>query len=147
MSKMDIGSLFVAEEAGKDIAVQLIGRNGVIGDIARVCRFDGLSLSICDHLKTMFIIGFPFSAAVKDGYLRYVSDCPIPEELRGMKFRFPNTARSGEVTSWTILSDEGQIISATLNQDQLCYPLAYAVNIEKLEELISSGWDGKYSIS
>jgi hypothetical protein len=142
MRKAQIGSVFTAIEAGRGIALQLIGRSNVIGDIARVCRYTDTSSNICDQIKTLFVIGFPFGAAIKDGYLEYIANCSIPDKLQSMKFRFPNIAPGNNIASWTILTDAGQQIVTTLNLEQITYPLAYAVNIQKLEELIARDWNG-----
>jgi hypothetical protein len=143
MKKAQIGSVFTANEAGRDIFLQLVGRSSVIGDIARVCRSSDSSLNICDRIKTLFIIGFPFTAAIKDGYLEHFENCSIPDELQLMQFRFPNVAPGNKIASWTILKNTGQQILNELSQEQMSYPLAYAVNIEKLEELIRSDWNGR----
>jgi hypothetical protein len=145
MKKVKIGSVYKTTGLREDIALQFIGHNNVIGDIARVCRLVNAS-DACKEVETLFIIGFPFSHAIKGGYLRYVADCQVPTNLIEIRFRFPNTMK-GCVTSWTILSNEGQKIVRSLDQDQLKYPLAYAVNVEKLEELVNKNWDGKEELS
>ena len=147
MRRAKIGSVYKTIESGADIVLQLIGRHNVIGDIARVCKLDDGKSDICAEIETIFIIGFPFSAAIKDGYLKYMTECQVPINLTEMKFRFPNIARGGAVASWTILSNEGQEIVKSLDQEQFKYPLAYAVNVQKLKELIAINWDGKAVIS
>jgi hypothetical protein len=146
MRKHQVGSVYRTTGSGDGIVLQLVGRNDVIGDIARVGRLKDKSLD-GDKIETLFIIGFPFIPAIKDGYLRYMESLPIPDGIKTMKFRFPNIKPGGAVVSWTILAVDGQKIVSTLDRDQLEYPLAYAVNIQKLEELIEEGWSGKELIS
>lgn len=147
MRRAQIGSVYKTIGSGAGIALQLIGRHNVVGDIARVCKLDDRKSDICAAIETIFIIGFPFSAAIKDGYLKYMTECEVPLNLTEIKFRFPNINQKGGVASWTILSNEGQEIVKSLDREQLKYPLAYAVNVQKLEELIAINWDGKGVIS
>ncbi|HEY1605145.1 MAG TPA: hypothetical protein VGF77_06065 [Allosphingosinicella sp.] len=142
-----LGSVYITPELDRNIVLQFIGRNKIIGSIARVARVLGGYESICDGMCTLFVIGFPFRAAIADKYLEFSGECPIQDEMRDLKFRFPNyRIGSTEIVSWSIIENDKQVIKSSLNHDEYNYPLAYTINIKKLEELVISNWDGKTPI-
>jgi len=146
MVKSKIGSVYTFAGRDEVEVVQLISFNNIIGEIVRVGKISKETTGGY-HIDTDFIIGFPLRAAIKGGYLKHLTDLPIPEGMKETKFRFPNLKPGGVVASWTILSQDGQVIVKSLDEEQKKYPLAYAVNIEKLEELLSNGWNGGDLIS
>ena len=139
-----IGSVYETPEFRPDIVVQLVGDHEIVGQIARVCHLNSDIFSSCDEMATLFVIGFPFSKAVKDGYLKYVGTCAVPDEVITGNFRSPNfKIGSHEIGSWVVLEGNKQIIVKSLSVQQCFYPFASAVNYKKLEELVDVGWNGK----
>jgi hypothetical protein len=147
MARPKLGSVYITPDFERNVVLQLVGRDNVIGDIARVGRIVGSSDNICNRLCTLFVIGFPFRAGIADKYLEFIGECPIPDELLELKFRWPNyKIGTTDIASWSVLENGKQSIRASLNSEERDYPIAYAVNVQKLEELIKSDWDGKEPI-
>lgn len=144
MRKPPIGSVFRLPEFRPDAAIQYLGDDDVLGEIARVFLVRAGQNDVCAETCTMFVIAFPVKAAAKEGYLQYVGQCEIAAAHRSIAFRGPNQQPgTREILSWSIFKDGKQTIVKTLDGEQSKYPLAYAVNIDKLEELIDRGWDGR----
>lgn len=143
MRKPAVGSVFRLAGFRPDAAIQYVGDDGILGEIARVFLVRAGQDDLCAETSTMFVIGFPVRAAAKEGYLQYVARCEVAAAHRSIPFRVPNKRPgTSEIVSWSIFKDGKQTIVRSLDREQRGYPLAYAVNVQKLEELVDRGWDG-----
>ena len=139
---MKIGSIYTTSELDKDIVLQFVGKNKTLGSIARIGRISAGN-DICSSISTLFVVGFPIGTAISSGYLRLIGRCAIPEQLCNIKFKWPNRRiATHEIVSWSILDNDKQLIRPSLTPEERDYPLAYIIDIAKLEELVRTGWDG-----
>ncbi len=144
MKRPKPGDSYFAPEAGPDVVITYIGKHKTIGqmiDVGVLAEADDGDDSNIHHL---FYIGFPVSAAIKDGYLSFCGKVHTNVSAENFTLRYPNfRIATKDIASWTIVHADRNEILKKLDDSHQDLPLAYMVNIELLNELIEKRWDGR----
>jgi len=147
MKRAKKGDLYKLIYKGKYYAVQFLETNATFGEVVSVFRLSEKNVDEFGNAQEIFSLLFPVNAAVREGYLKYVGNYDVLKKYQSqIKLRYPNSEHpSGSVVSWTIVEQGSRYRLKDLQARDYDYPIAIAVNIEKLEELIDIGWDGRES--
>ncbi|WP_132392975.1 hypothetical protein [Novosphingobium sp. PhB165] len=112
--------------------LQHVGCHPTFGDVIAV--FDDIDLT---HFR--FSILFPIGSAARRKMVTRLGRADIPQRFQKLIMRYP-LGPLGQPTGWMIVDGEERHRTEVLTAEQKLYVLAFAVNLAKLEELISLGW-------
>ncbi len=122
MKRPKPGDSYTASEAGPDVFITYIGEHPVIGQMIDVGLVDKINSDDANP-EHLFYIGFPVSAAVKDGYLSFQRKTDLNVFAPSLTLRYPNfRIGTHDVASWTVVHPDKREILKIINKEQESYP-------------------------
>jgi hypothetical protein len=125
--------------------LQYVGKHPSYGDVIRIVP--GLyAVRPADLEKVVQNVGFvtfyPFSAAVRRGFLEIVANYPIPAggEAPARVRRAGAMAPNGRVLTWIINGEQGDYVREKLTPEETHFPIAEIWNHEMLIHQLASEW-------
>ena len=121
--------------------VHYIGRHREYGDAVVVNpQLQDESASISgQYFSRGYVTFYPATAAVAQELVRVVGNLPPPELPE--RFRREGARSGRQVATWIVEDRDGEVVKATLSDDDLRLPIASIWNHEFLVQRVAEGWD------
>jgi hypothetical protein len=137
-----LGGIYEMETDCGRIYLHHVAKSATFGDVVAVHRRNNPPATADELASETFAILFPISATRKPGVCRKVATAPIPPKYELDRFRYPFHASDGRLLYWVLVEDgkERRDIKS-LTPEQICFPIAVAVNDTALAALVCAGYD------
>ncbi len=145
MRRISKGDVYNYSLNGKSYLVQVIDINAIFGHVIRVVdQINPRDISN-DTTFDRFCILFPINSVRRSDGFQYIGSFPVPEKYVGdVNLRYPRVRfDDNSIAGWTLVETGVERMVKVLDDEQLNYVYAFAVNIVSLNELIAIGWNGK----
>jgi hypothetical protein len=135
-----IGEMFKMETACGRIFLHHVSKSATFGDVVAVHRRDEAPTTQDELSAETFALLFPIGAAKRRGICRKVGMAAVPPKFERDRLRYPFYDRDGRLLYW-VLVENGQERRGIekLTREQICYPIAVAVNDTALQDLVCAG--------
>jgi len=137
-----IGEMFEMETACGPIFLHHVAKNTTFGDVVAVHRRNEAPTTPDELSSEIFALLFPIGAAKRRGICRKVGTAAIPPKFERDRLRYPFHYRDGRLLYWVLVENgQEQRGIKELTREQICYPIAVAVNDTALQDLVCAGYD------
>lgn len=139
-----IGELFEMETTCGRIFLHHVSKSATFGDVVAVHRRDKAPTTPDELSTETFALLFPIGAAKRRGICRKVGTAAVPRKFERDRLRYPFHDCNGQLLYW-VLVENGQERRGIekLTREQICYPIALAVNETALQDLVCAGYDAE----